>query len=403
MGAGAVLLLFGAGRMVKVCGGAAYIVNITLEIRIGCDEPGLLQDRLLTAGGDIAALVQGQSAEVAGTETASVVDDGEPHLFDGGNAAQFLVIGVIIPGIGQGEHFVQFLAFQREGRGILNQIAAAGGLDERAATGEVIFVLLDEGRLGIGLLVLPHGLKGRQGQGVFKAALLGAFGQKAGAAHVPDLADGYALFQLLGDLGHAALAHAVGQQIGAAVLQNGAADGVIPVIVMGKPAQAGLDAADDDGGAGESLPRPVGIDDDRPVGPLAGHTAGGVAVLGPAALGHRVMGHHGVDVARIDEHAVAGLTHGKKIVSIVPVGLGQDGHPEAGLFQRPGNDRRAEGGMIHIGIAGNQQKIIIIPAPGDHILPVDRQKLFTCVHKTPPLSHLTDPVFWPFVPASRTW
>ena len=291
---------------------------------------------------------------------------------------------MIIPGIGQGKHIVQLLALQRQCRGVLDEVPSAGGLNQRPSTGKIVFVLLDKGRLGIGLFILPHRLEGGQGQGIFKTALRGILGKEAGAANVPDLIYRDPLFQPLGDLGHGSFAHAVGKQVGTAVLQNGAAHCIIPVIVVGKPAQAGLDAADDDGCAGESLSHTVGVNDNRPVGALARLAAGSIVILGSPALCHRIVSHHGVNVARVDEHAVPGLAHGKEILGTVPVGLGQDGHPETGLFQRPGDDRRAKRRVIHIGIAGDQQKIIIIPAPGHHVLPVDGQKLFTCVHKKPP-------------------
>ena len=378
------LLLLGTGRMVKVGGGAAHIMDITLEIGVCGDQLGFPQDRFLTACADVTALMEGQGAEIAGTETATVVNNGEPHLFDGGNAAQRFIIGMIIPGIGQVEHIVQLLTLQRQCRGVLDEISSAGRLDQGSATGKIVFILLDKSRLGIGLFVLPHRLKRGQGQSVFKTALRGILGKEAGAANIPDLVHRDTLFQPLGDLGHGPLAHTVRKQVGTAVLQNGAAHCIVPVIVVGKPAQAGLDAADDNGRAGEGLSCPVGIHDDRPVGALARDTAGGIVILGSPALCHRIVSNHRVNVARIDEHAVSGLAHGKEIIGIVPVGLGQDGHPEAGFFQRPGDDRRTKRGVIHIGIAGDQQKVVIIPAPGDHILPVDRQKLFTCVHKKPP-------------------
>ena len=372
VGAGAVLLLLLAGRVVKVGGGAAHIVDIALEIRIGGDEPCLPQHAFLAPGGHIPPLVEGQGAEIAGAEAATVVDDGKAHLLDGRHASQRLVVGVVIPGIGQVEHLVQLPALQGQSGGILDEKAAPGGLDQRPAPGEVVFILLDKGRPGIGLPILPHLFKGGQGQGVFKGAFRRVLRQKAGAADIPDGLHRLAFFQPPGDLGHAALPHAVGQKVRAAVLQNGAAHIIVPVVIVGEPAQAGLDAADDDGHAGKGLPGAVGIDDHRPVGALARQAAGGIAVPGPAALGHRIVGHHGIDVAGIDEHPQPGPAHGQEVGGAVPVGLGQDGHPEARLFQRAGDHRRAEGGMVHIGVAGDQQKVIIIPAPGGHVLPVDR-------------------------------
>ncbi len=47
-----------------------------------------------------------------------------------------------------------------------------------------------------------------------------------------------------------------------------------PIIVVGKTAQAGFNAADDDGHVFISFPHAVGIDNRRPFRPTAGFSAG---------------------------------------------------------------------------------------------------------------------------------
>ena len=84
------------------------------------------------------------------------------------------------------------------------------------------------------------------------------------------------------------------------------------------------------------------------------------------------MGHHGVDVARRDEHPQPGAAQSPEALGRMPVGLGQHGHPVALRPQHPGDDGRAEGGVVHVGVAGDEQLIVAVPAPAVHILPAYR-------------------------------
>ena len=177
------------------------------------------------------------------------------------------------------------------------------------------------------------------------------------------------------------LAHAVDQQIRLGVKEDGAAHLVVPVVVVGEAAQTGLQSADDDGGAGEGLPGPVGVDDGGPVGPQTHLVAGTVGVGGAALLGGGVVGHHGVDVAAADHHAVAGFAHGAEGVGAVPVGLCQNGYAEALVLQHPGDDGGAETGMVHIGVGGDHQEIIVPPAAVFHVLLADGEEV-ECIHSS---------------------
>ena len=234
------------------------------------------------------------------------------------------------------------------------------------APDEILLIVLEQRRFGISPLILADLFK----RGLFHGGEHTFFfvaGHIAGAPHIPDAVDGLPFFQPPGDLHDLVFPHAVDQQVGSAIHQNGAADFIIPIIVVGEPAQGCLDAADDDGQVGPGPLDQVGIDDHCPVGPAPRQTAGGVGVLFPPALCHGVMGHHGIDVARIDQGGIAGPAHGQQLVGRVVIGLGKDGHPEPGFFQHTGDHRCAKGGVIHIGIAGDQQEIVVIPTPLHHI------------------------------------
>ena len=152
---------------------------------------------------------------------------------------------------------------------------------------------------------------------------------------------------------------------------------------MGKAPQTGLQPANNDGFARESLPGTVGIDDGGPVGAQTHPAAGAVGVGRAALLGGGIVGHHGVDVSPTDEYAVPGLTHVAEGVGAAPVRLGQDGHPVALRLQAAGDDGCAEGWVVYIGIGGDHQKVIVPPVPAVHILLADRKKVGR-IHGVPP-------------------
>jgi len=50
----------------------------------------------------------------------------------------------------------------------------------------------------------------------------------------------------------------------------------------------------------------------------------------------------------------------------IPVGLGNDSHAVALRLQQAADDRHAEAGMIHIGIAGDDDDVAAVPAEQFH-------------------------------------
>ena len=67
-------------------------------------------------------------------------------------------------------------------------------------------------------------------------------------------------------LQHGPFSHAVDQQIGLGVQQNGTAESVRPEVVMGDPAQRCLDAAQNHGKPGKRPADEIGVDDAGPIG-----------------------------------------------------------------------------------------------------------------------------------------
>ena len=144
---------------------------------------------------------------------------------------------------------------------------------------------------------------------------------------------------------------------------------------MGEAAEAGLQPADDERDVPKDPPDHVGVDDGGPVGAEAGLIPGGIGVVPAALFGHGVVGHHGVDVAAGDHHPQPGTTQGGEGGGVLPIRLGQHRHPVALGLQHPGDDGRTEGGVVHIGVAGDDEEIAVLPAAGPHICFGDREEL----------------------------
>jgi hypothetical protein len=57
----------------------------------------------------------------------------------------------------------------------------------------------------------------------------------------------------------------------------------------------------------------------------------------------------------------------------VPVRLGENGHAIPLRLQHTPDDGGAEAGVIHIGVPGDEEEIVVVPAPFMHFLPGDGQ------------------------------
>ncbi len=106
-----------------------------------------------------------------------------------------------------------------------------------------------------------------------------------------------------------------------------------------------------------------------------------------ALFGGGVVGYHRVDIPRPDEHSQPGTAQSGKGGGGFPVRLGQHRHPVARSLQQPPDDGRAEGGVVHIGVPGNEQEVIKIPSPAGHIVQGHGEESVTVEgHQIPSLS-----------------
>ena len=236
--------------------------------------------------------------------------------------------------------------------------------------------------LGIEALIIAHVLERRE-RDVIKFAHGGVTCDVARAGDVRHRAHGLLFLQPVSDLDRRCLAHAVDQQVGRGVEEDGAADGIVPVVVVCEAAQARLERAEDDRHVGaEGLARAVAVDDGRAVGPAAGALAGGVKILAAAALGRRVVRDHGVEIARADEHAQPRPAHGAEGLRVVPVRLREHGHAQALGLEHAADDRRAEARVVDICVAADDERIVPPPAALVHLLGGDGQEI-TPFHASP--------------------
>ena len=177
------------------------------------------------------------------------------------------------------------------------------------------------------------------------------------------------------------------QQVGLRIQQNGALELVRPVVVVRQTAQAGLDAADQDGNFRMCPADEVAVDHRGVVRSFAGHAAGGVGVGLTAVLAHGVMVDHGGHISARDEKAEARRAEDVDGVFLLPVRLGYDGDLVARGLQHAADDRVAEGGVIDVGVADHIDKVRLFPAKRAHLLRADRQKAaahFVPVEPKPP-------------------
>ena len=364
--ANAVLELLVAGGIAEVCGGTANVVDVALKVGQLRDLFCLLDHAFDASGAHGASLVEGERAEVAAAKAAAVVGDGEFYLLNARNASRCLVGGVVVAHIGQGVNVIQLLALKRGHGGILHQELAVVHLADGATVDGVLVLILHAEGLGVGslaflqLVIVKGGRHGEVDQ------LLGLC-EVDRSAHVADLANGHASVEQTGDAKKDILAHAVGQEVGAAIHENGAAHLVVPVIVMRKAAERRLKTADHDRHVAKGLANAVAVHDHGAVGALAHHASGGVIVKAALLAGGGVMRHHAVDVAGRDEKAETGLSEFPEGVAAFVIGLGENGHAEAGVLQHAGDDGHAKGGVVHVGVTRDVYKVGSIPAACLHI------------------------------------
>jgi len=151
--------------------------------------------------------------------------------------------------------------------------------------------------------------------------------------------------------------------------------------------QRGLDAADDDRHTGERLTAEIGVGDGGAVGPLVRAPTGRILILAARLLLRRELVEHRVEVARGDAHHETWPTEAQQVLGRTPVGLRDHADAKSARFEEATDERRAEGGMIDVGVAIHQQDVELVPAARTHLFRARRQE---CAELTTVLAKLRE-------------
>ena len=215
---------------------------------------------------------------------------------------------------------------------------------------------------GLLLLVLQAFLVGVEGDVALHRA---DFAGKVGG--LENVVQRASLHQAAGQFDNGLLAHAIDEQVGSAIHQDAGAHAVLPIVVVRQASHAGLDAAQKDGHVGEEPFQDLRIDDGGVFGAHVGACVGRIGIVAAQAFVGGVFVHHGVHAAGRYAEEQAGTAQLLEVTQVVaPVGLGDDGHTQPFRLQYASDDGGAERGMIHIGIAAEDNYVQFVPPAEFH-------------------------------------
>ena len=213
--AGTLTQLLFTGRVAEICGGAADVVDVALEIPVLHHDFRFPEDGLMASGLDDPPLMEGQGAEGAGAEAPPVGHQTELDFLNGGDAPRLFIAGVIGTHVGKVVYRVHF----RCGQGLLGRILHHEEIvvrlrqplgDEGVAVG-----VLDFEALGVSA---PVGLDlGKGGQGDSGQTVVRRFGFEHRAVDVGDVLHVQPGIQGVGHLHDGLFPHAVHEQVGLTV------------------------------------------------------------------------------------------------------------------------------------------------------------------------------------------
>ena len=352
--------------------------EIPLEARHPHDTLHLGEDRPLAARGDELALMGRDGAEGAAAEAAAVDVHREADHLPRRDVALARIARMGRPLVGEVERAVEFLGRDRRVGRRDDDIAVAHRLDERRLGLHEVALGLDDGEvLAEGAPVaaaLLEGVQADRPRGVEPRDIL-LVGKEG---HLPQLAQQLGVVSVAQRAGHLlddALAHAVDQQVGARLGQHGGFERIAPVVVVGQAAQRGLDAADHYRRVGIEPLEDARVDRHGVVGAesrLAARRVGVVVAqpqVGRVVVDHRV---HGPGRDAEEEPRCPQLGEVPQVVP--PVGLGHDGHTVPLGLEQAADDRGAEGRMVDVGVAREEDDVECVPSAGAHLLDGRRQK-----------------------------
>ena len=354
-----------AAHAVHIGRGSAEVGEVAFEVGQLGHLPDLAEDALLGAAGDELALMGGDGAEGAPAEASAMDVDGVTYHLVGGYAL-VLVFRVRQARVGQVEGGVELLG----GHGGIGRID--DGIDiahtlQEALCVHLVGLLFDVAEvLGFGtfgaqalLVGVEHDVVGRDATGDVALAC-----EEDGLGEVVDGLHGDALVELFGNAHDGLLAHTVADDVGSGIAEDTAAQGVLPVVVVGEPAERCLDASQHDGHIGEELPQDAAVDDGGVFRPAVVAPVGAIGILRAQAAVGGVFVDHRVHTSRRDAEEEARAAKLLEVAEVaVPVGLRHDGHAIAVSLEHTPDDGHPERRMVHIGIAREEDDVERVPSP----------------------------------------
>ena len=359
--------------LVEIRGRPADVVDVSLKLRIPGQKLCFLQDRFIASYLNDPTLVEVQRAEIACAEASSVRGNGKLHFGKSRNPACLLIVRVPVPGIGKVVYVIHLLCGKRPGRRVLDHIYGSVRLDECPGVKRIcIPVLLIEAHCVVQAVLLHLRVIRKQDAVAHAADVLcpvAGSGDKGQVMHVQPR------IQSLSDLQNRVLPHSIGNEIGAAVHEQGSSQAVAPIVIMRHPPEGCFDPAHYDRCLLIDRADQIAVYHRSPVRAKPHHAARAVGIHFSALFRDGIMVHHGVHVSGRDQEPKAGLSEYRDAGGILPVGLRQDADLEPMSLQHPRQDRRAEGRMIHIGIPGHKYKVRLQDPSLFHVPARDRKKL----------------------------
>ena len=371
--AGAAAQLRITRRLAIVRRGAAHVMDVALELRVGDHLLRLFHDGLMASHLHNAPLMERQRAKRALAEAAAIAGQAELHLADGRDAAGFLVHGVIRARIRQTVHRVHLRGGQRFTRRVLHHELMVGIWFHQAFSRDGVAVaVLHVEAAGILEVILLHAIE--RGQQLVIVHVLKRFRAIHRAVDERDVGHVEPSRQRIGDLHDGMLAHAVTDQVGAGVKQDRTLQLVRPVIIMSQTAKRCFDAAQHDGNVLVRAANQVSVDHRRPIGTKP-HLAAGRERIGAAMLlGNRIVIHHRVHIASGNQESQPRPSQHRDAFRVAPIGLADHAHLIVVRLKQARNDGHAERGMVDVRVTAYKHEVATIPTALLHIGTANRQE-----------------------------
>ena len=166
-----------------------------------------------------------------------------------------------------------------------------------------------------------------------------------------------------GQFKHRSLPHPVAEVIGRTPCQDGRKQLILPIVVVGKTPERGLDSTDDDRDIGIEFLENLRIYADGIIRPLSRLPFRGVGIVMTEPFPGGVVIDHRVHRAGIDTEIEPRSAEFPEVAQVVaPIGLWNDGHPVAEMLEIAGYAGCTEGRMVHKCVTCKQDHIDVVPS-----------------------------------------